>query len=308
MKRTLILPGGLAFVLRGSLAVMRSSAIGPVVIQKGVFSLGCWGWEHYPGQGTTIVQSLGGALSVTNTADTASGFGFSAVQCVPIDADYEHTLAGEARVPAGQGRTGIAQVWVTTFASADCAGSSTASPGLQLVSSDAWVDDYEHFVPPAGTQSVLVILYGLTNEAAPNEDPTADFTVEFDNISLVQRYRVRGVTLEICKWIEDNGDAYADSGTFTYEVGLQGQPPFVTDFAVLASEALGGCQVVEFDDYGVEVPPSTLLYVHENPLPGWTNQAGPDVLGERRSHTSARTPPGEPRWRVHRLHEQASCG
>jgi hypothetical protein len=81
-------------------------------------------------------------------------------------------------------------------------------------------------------------------------------------------------SLKICKFIEDNGDGVDDSATFTFQVGFDFQAPFLADFPVQAVEGSPVCELVNLTSYGVQPSGGPLLRVTENPLAGWTNQAG----------------------------------
>ncbi|MEX0784038.1 MAG: hypothetical protein WD557_15465 [Dehalococcoidia bacterium] len=81
-------------------------------------------------------------------------------------------------------------------------------------------------------------------------------------------------SLKICKFIEDNGDGVDDSAAFTFQVGFDFQAPFLADFPVQAVEGSAVCELVDLIPYGVQPSGGPLLRVTENPLAGWTNQAG----------------------------------
>ncbi|HEX6032551.1 MAG TPA: hypothetical protein VFY90_14050, partial [Tepidiformaceae bacterium] len=168
------------------LATVAVSAAGSNLVKNGDFAQGTSHWAPSYANETILQPGPNGTGEFINASHVATDYNLSATQCINLSGGiYEMFLAGDIQIPSGQLRSGKAALWAWPFPEDDCKGSSDHSRGAPDVSAvGAWQHVDSSFIPPQWTRSIRVELRNHMAPAGPGEDPSGEFTVLFDNVSL----------------------------------------------------------------------------------------------------------------------------
>ncbi len=155
-------------------------------------------------------------------------------------------------------------------------------PGIfceNLYPSDFGVADTATFVvkeaakPPSWESKTDYPKYVQGNPPLVSGDTTPPFTIaaQWATVTFYDWAEV-APRLVVCKGIEDNGDAIADSGTFEFTVAVKGQAPFKTYSLAAQENQEEVCDMFFLEDEGFSLP--VTFVVTELPAPGFQNAPG----------------------------------
>jgi len=112
-------------------------------------------------------QGSGSALLVNTRSDAASGPVNRVLDCFPVEAGTAYTAGASILIPGGQDRTGVAQVFVSWYASGACSNVTLLSYGRSFEIRDAgsWERSEEPLTAPLGALGARVGMTLFKNEA-----------------------------------------------------------------------------------------------------------------------------------------------
>lgn len=127
--------------------------------------------------------------------------------------------------------------------------------------------------PPSWESKPGYPKYALDNPPLVSGDTTPPFTIAgaWTNVTFYD-WSAAAPLLAVCKGIEDNGDAMADSGTFAFTVAVKGQAPFKTFSLTPQENQEEECDMLFLEDEGISLP--VTLVVTELPSPGFQDAPG----------------------------------
>lgn len=122
----------------------------------------------------------GSARLVNTRGDAGSGPVNRALDCFPVEVGTPYTAGASILIPAGQERTGVAQVFVSWFASGSCAPITLLDYGRtpEIRSAGSWQRSEQALLPPAGAASARIGLVLFKNESG------ASLAAHFDDLLL----------------------------------------------------------------------------------------------------------------------------
>lgn len=145
--------------------------------------------------------------------------------------------------------------------------------------SDHGVSDAATFVvelaskPPSWNSKPSYPQYLLGNPPLAPGDTTPPFTIaaQWTTVYFYDWSEV-APRLLVCKGIEQNGDAVADTGTFQFSVAVKGQAPFQTVSLSAIEDNEEACADIYMEDVPLALP--VTLVITELDLPGFQNAPG----------------------------------
>jgi cell division septation protein DedD len=155
-------------------------------------------------------------------------------------------------------------------------------PGIfceDLYPSDYGVADTATFVvreaakPPSWQSKPDYPKFVQGNPPLASGDTTPPFTIaaQWANVTFYD-WAAIAPRLTVCKGIEENGDVFADTGTFQFTVAVKGQAPFQTVTLSSVENQEEECDQIFLED--VPLPLPVTLVVSELAAPGFQNAPG----------------------------------
>jgi len=123
----------------------------------------------------------GSALLVNTRGDAASGPVNWVLDCFAVEPGTPYTAGASILIPAGQARTGVAQVFVSWFSSGSCGLATILSQGrtFEVRNPGSWVRSEEPLLAPAGAAGARVGMTLFKNE------PGGSLAAHFDDLLFV---------------------------------------------------------------------------------------------------------------------------
>jgi hypothetical protein len=108
----------------------------------------------------------GSALLVNTRSDATSGPVHYALACFAVEAGVPYTAGASILIPAGQTRTGVAQVFSSWFSSASCGGATLLSFGRtpEIRNAGSWLRSEQELVAPVGATGARIGIVLFKNE------------------------------------------------------------------------------------------------------------------------------------------------